>query len=707
MSRLHLDEVSAYNQDTSQIVNNLMNNPLGSINISTTTKPTKSHNDVSTLSSIIDKSFRNFDSIPGSDRSRIIEDYPTSKYNYYVDGDRLYHSRKGINRWVDISDNRQAYDNVVEHLKNTNQTYKMNDDQHLNTTSDTLKTGIKNKNKPVATRVSTITDKRNLPDALKRYMIIDGKVENNTKQHKNKNNFKSFNDVYKTFINPNNFTGDKAIDLIRNYKEDTLWNRNNVDKEDDRQDKREKKNHKIGFFGKIRRLYQKINGKDNKVSLKTVNSIQPTDSEYSIIPESYTGDTVWVDKKGRYILPESLNVSEMRFGSRTRGDYNPINSSNAPITTFWEPLPKYKTKQPSDSTSGYIGITADGKFKAGFYNDFDDNDIITRAPVNDVAKIHVDEYIKPKGNPTRYSPVTTLADGRKGSLSVLTSTGKKDPDTYGKVAGGRYIIKVGNETRLVSGSINNINNEFEAMKERNNETHGLIFTLDNGTYNTGLRVANRTITSDDLKNYDKQHKGGGHFFYELQTPGYDSDTVYTPNIEQNENKPLRNKQQGVLLHYTAYNDGNDLTNVTKRLTNPNSKTSAHVIIAPNGNRRILADSDKITWHAGESRFKNVNNVNDFMVGVEFQNPGDKPLTEQQIDSFINYVAPIIRKNNIPLEHIVTHKTVRDNYIEYLKANKDKSVKDVQTKADLTYEQYKQILTRLIGTLYSKKKKETI
>jgi N-acetyl-anhydromuramyl-L-alanine amidase AmpD len=46
----------------------------------------------------------------------------------------------------------------------------------------------------------------------------------------------------------------------------------------------------------------------------------------------------------------------------------------------------------------------------------------------------------------------------------------------------------------------------------------------------------------------------------------------------------------------------DLTGVTQELTDPKSKreASAHVIIGYDGARRVLAEPEQVTFHAGES-----------------------------------------------------------------------------------------------------------
>lgn len=104
-----------------------------------------------------------------------------------------------------------------------------------------------------------------------------------------------------------------------------------------------------------------------------------------------------------------------------------------------------------------------------------------------------------------------------------TSNGKKvyraqdiwkfNPDEYGSIAGGRIIIQAGKEVRLVSGSIDNIRDEIEAMKSRNNVKTVDLYTLDNGTYHSGLRTFDKIFTRDDLLEYDAQNTGGGNFLY--------------------------------------------------------------------------------------------------------------------------------------------------------------------------------------------------
>lgn len=61
-------------------------------------------------------------------------------------------------------------------------------------------------------------------------------------------------------------------------------------------------------------------------------------------------------------------------------------------------------------------------------------------------------------------------------------------------------------------------------------------------------------------------------------------------------------------------------------------------------------------------FNGTPNVNDFTLGIEFQGRTDqKPLTDAQINSAIEWMTPIIRKYNIPYQNLTSHKRIRDEY----------------------------------------------
>jgi len=248
------------------------------------------------------------------------------------------------------------------------------------------------------------------------------------------------------------------------------------------------------------------------------------------------------------------------------------------------------------------------------------------------------------------------------------------------------ILKTKDKTVLVSGSVNNLAVEFNKLKKTTKDPIEVI-TLDNGSYNLGLRTYDKKLTSKDLKSHDLQNRGGGNFIY---LKGYAQENYQTPNIRTKEDEsykkghPLVNEAKAIVLHHTAYEEPT-LDNVHKAFMTPKGNSS-HVVINYDGSRIKYAEPEQVTFHAGESKFMNRDNVNDFSIGVEFQgDTNKKPLTEDQINSAIDYLLPIIKKNRIPINNITTHAIIAN-----------------ERKADINEQEYNRFLDALKKRYYSKR-----
>lgn len=129
----------------------------------------------------------------------------------------------------------------------------------------------------------------------------------------------------------------------------------------------------------------------------------------------------------------------------------------------------------------------------------------------------------------------------------------------------------------------------------------------------------------------------------------------TPNCDSN----TLNKLEGVILHHTAE------TTIEKSLailSSPEKKVGTHVVIDSDGTRYIMASPETVTYHAGFSLLNGKEGCNYFTLGIEFQgNTLINPLTNEQIESAIEYLIPIISKYHISLKNIVTHEMVRNAY----------------------------------------------
>ncbi|GEM_PF-325386 len=156
----------------------------------------------------------------------------------------------------------------------------------------------------------------------------------------------------------------------------------------------------------------------------------------------------------------------------------------------------------------------------------------------------------------------------------------------------------------------------------------------------------------------------------------------TPNFD-----PSRtNEVQGVILHHTAEPT---IERSLWVLTGSKKGVGTHCVIDTDGTRYIMCDPTVVTYHAGYSRLDGREGCNGFTIGIEFQgNTLERPLTQDQISSAIEYLKPIIAHYHIPLTHIVTHEMVRKNYMEH------HPQKRIAGKVDITQKEYRRFMKQL-------------
>lgn len=665
--------------------------------------------------------------IPTKNKLIIIDNYSPT-FDYIVEDDKIYYSKKGNNDyWVDISENDKARENLYKFL-NDKYDFRGYDDREKEIYGlmqqgkfDRNTFGKEQPEVPVTHSKPMVTSKKVVP-------------KKNASAPKKEGNNWFVNATLGAAVAENPYAMMSAgwrQDNKGNWKQDgkplelpslkvknpgnigTIWN-----------------NMVEGNFGDAfdmlvnglsRAWDKKFGGGNDPVSDFEIPGLADTTTKYALRPQSMTGDTIRTFNQRlspqQYIIPESLDVNEFTFGYRNRGQNDPIKSEAASITAFrnFKPFGRHDKGYQT-----YIGIDANGKLKAGDISQFGQGDFLTGTYSNEIASFLKDDkgniiMTKSIKNPAQNQPAYVVWDNGKlvpkptgQAINILVR--KDDPagNQYGNVTGGRVLVRVGNELRLLSGSVKDIDRQFEEMKKRNKVDHGTFYTLDNGSFNRGLRTFNGEFTSKNLRDYDNLNAGGGNFLYIKSrvnpTPKFRSDTIWTPNIRTVNSESykrghgLTNEQKGIVLHHTAFMD-NDLTGVLKHLTRPNGE-SAHVVIGFDGTRKVLARPDQVTFHAGQSAWNGRTNVNDFMVGIEFQGDTNrKDLTPQQIQSAVEYMAPIIRKNNIRLEDIVTHQQIRDMYNDYAKKAGEKTA---ASKPDINQANYQKIIKALLDYVYYEK-----
>ena len=66
-----------------------------------------------------------------------------------------------------------------------------------------------------------------------------------------------------------------------------------------------------------------------------------------------------------------------------------------------------------------------------------------------------------------------------------------------------------------------------------------------------------------------------------------------------------------------------------------------------------------SWHAGNSTFQGVGNVNDYSIGIEICNLGDsqEPYSDAQYDGLIQLMAYLVDRYDIPVDRITRHRDI--------------------------------------------------
>ena len=74
----------------------------------------------------------------------------------------------------------------------------------------------------------------------------------------------------------------------------------------------------------------------------------------------------------------------------------------------------------------------------------------------------------------------------------------------------------------------------------------------------------------------------------------------------------------------------------------------------------LVSESKRAWHAGESSWKGLQDMNSRSIGIEIVNPGEKKLKSYpkvQINQLINLIHFLEEKFNIPFYNILGHSDI--------------------------------------------------
>jgi len=110
----------------------------------------------------------------------------------------------------------------------------------------------------------------------------------------------------------------------------------------------------------------------------------------------------------------------------------------------------------------------------------------------------------------------------------------------------------------------------------------------------------------------------------------------------------------VILHHTAQDSA---TQTLHTFTSPRTQVSAHYVVGQDGKVIQMVNDYLRAQHAGESRWGNNTDLNSSSLGIELDNNGNEPYSDQQISSLYILLATLKKKYGIPTANFIGHADI--------------------------------------------------
>jgi len=118
------------------------------------------------------------------------------------------------------------------------------------------------------------------------------------------------------------------------------------------------------------------------------------------------------------------------------------------------------------------------------------------------------------------------------------------------------------------------------------------------------------------------------------------------------------KPQFIILHYTGMETGEAAETL---LLSAHSQVSAHYVVREDGTVVQMVSEKKRAWHAGESRWQNITDMNSHSIGIEVVNCGEfknfPKFPEVQIAALVALCSDIIARYDIAARCVLGHSDI--------------------------------------------------
>src|SRR5262245_18532578 len=110
----------------------------------------------------------------------------------------------------------------------------------------------------------------------------------------------------------------------------------------------------------------------------------------------------------------------------------------------------------------------------------------------------------------------------------------------------------------------------------------------------------------------------------------------------------------VVIHYTGADSASSAVRV---LSSTQSQVSAHYLISRDGTIVQLVDERARAWHAGESRWGALGDLNSASIGVELDNDGRSAFPPIHIDALLSLLSDLRQRYRLPAPNYLGHSDI--------------------------------------------------
>ena len=114
------------------------------------------------------------------------------------------------------------------------------------------------------------------------------------------------------------------------------------------------------------------------------------------------------------------------------------------------------------------------------------------------------------------------------------------------------------------------------------------------------------------------------------------------------------KPNFVILHHTAQNSCDQTLST---FTTKQSQVSAHYVICKDGTVHHILNDYFRAWQAGVSKWGNATDINSLSIGIEIDNNGFEPFTDEQISSLLQLLDRLKKAYNVPTANFIGHADI--------------------------------------------------